>query len=155
MFPWVSRPTLAVFHVVQYRIWLISPATSDSDIQAPQELSYVHRDAWSGTQDISILGPPRVQGWGWLCLATRQWASRRDRGLLQGCVLLACAPQIAYRSSACNTIRCRLPSRDQAAARGCSRCTGSMPAPRNLRVKTLNQVVVLFTSQCRLRVIAF
>eukprot|EP00976_Prorocentrum_cordatum_P024480 498257-Prorocentrum_minimum.AAC.2 len=39
-----------------YRILLISPATSDSDIQESQELDYVRRDAWSGTQDVYIVG---------------------------------------------------------------------------------------------------
>eukprot|EP00976_Prorocentrum_cordatum_P090332 1188076-Prorocentrum_minimum.AAC.1 len=36
---------------------LVAPLTDDSDVQESQELGSVRRDAWSGTQDLSILGP--------------------------------------------------------------------------------------------------
>eukprot|EP00959_Pyramimonas_sp_CCMP1952_P474042 9502768-Pyramimonas_sp.AAC.1 len=87
----------------------------------------------------AIAGSQWVTG----AIAGSQWATGAIAGS-QGCALLACAPQIAYRSSACNTFRCCLLSRDRAAARGCSHCTGSMPAPSKLRVQTLDQVVLLF-----------
>eukprot|EP00976_Prorocentrum_cordatum_P062799 1176862-Prorocentrum_minimum.AAC.3 len=38
-------------------VCLITPVTNDSDVQDSQKLGSVRRDARSGTQEVSIVGP--------------------------------------------------------------------------------------------------